>query len=163
VAIIRNEQGVELNLVFNANAGDPAANILMDVPEKHPGYTHIALRVTAIPATIATLKANNIAIAQGPVSFGDAGQVSVFVRDPDGGTLRVGGRIVSEPRRSLPPERRNMSMIFQSYALWPHMTIADNVGYGLRVRRVERAERERRVAAILDVAHLTELAQRYPH
>jgi iron(III) transport system ATP-binding protein len=83
--------------------------------------------------------------------------------DPDGGTIRVGGRIVSEPRRSLPPERRNMSMIFQSYALWPHMTIADNVGYGLKVRRIERAERERRVAAILDVAHLTELAQRYPH
>ncbi|HEX3536784.1 MAG TPA: ABC transporter ATP-binding protein [Stellaceae bacterium] len=83
--------------------------------------------------------------------------------DPDGGTIRVGGRIVSEPGRSLPPERRNMSMIFQSYALWPHMTIADNVGYGLKVRRIERAERERRIAAILDVAHLSELARRYPH
>ena len=83
--------------------------------------------------------------------------------DPDAGTIRVGGRTVSEPGRSLPPERRNMSMIFQSYALWPHMTIADNVGYGLRVRRVERAERARRVATIIEVAHLTELAQRYPH
>jgi iron(III) transport system ATP-binding protein len=83
--------------------------------------------------------------------------------DPDAGTIRVGNRIVSQPGRSLPPERRNMSMIFQSYALWPHMTIAENVAYGLRIRRVERAERERRVAAILDVAHLSELAQRYPH
>src|SRR5882724_9784505 len=83
--------------------------------------------------------------------------------DPDAGTIRVGNRIVSEPGRSLPPERRNMSMIFQSYALWPHMTIAENVAYGLRVRRVERGERERRVAAILDVAHLAELAARYPH
>src|SRR3954463_10877215 len=83
--------------------------------------------------------------------------------DPDRGTIRVGGRTVSEPGRSLPPERRRMSMIFQSYALWPHMTIADNVGYGLKLRRLDRAERERRVAAILDVAHLTELAQRYPH
>jgi iron(III) transport system ATP-binding protein len=83
--------------------------------------------------------------------------------DPDGGTIRVGGRVVSQPGRSLPPERRKMSMIFQSYALWPHMTIADNVGYGLKVRRVERTERARRVAAILEVAHLTELAQRYPH
>src|SRR5438067_4491683 len=80
VAIIRNEHGVELNLVFNANAGDPAANILMDMPDKFPGYTHIALRVTSIPATLAALKESNIAIAQGPVSFGDAGQVSVFVR-----------------------------------------------------------------------------------
>src|SRR5215207_1861952 len=83
--------------------------------------------------------------------------------DPDGGTIRVGGRTVSEPGRSVPPERRQMSMIFQSYALWPHMTIAENVGYGLKLRRLERAERERRVATILDVAHLTELAQRYPH
>src|SRR5205823_5968920 len=49
VAIVRNEQAVELNLVFNANAGDPATNILMDVPEKFPGYTHIALRVASIP------------------------------------------------------------------------------------------------------------------
>jgi len=51
VAIIRNQHGVELNLVFNANAGDPTANILMDVPDKLPGYTHIALRVASIPAT----------------------------------------------------------------------------------------------------------------
>jgi lactoylglutathione lyase len=92
VAIIRNEHGVELNLVFNANAGDPAANILMDVPEKFAGYTHIALRVTSIPATIAALQANRIAITQGPVSFGDAGHVSVFVRDPDRNVIELRGR-----------------------------------------------------------------------
>jgi iron(III) transport system ATP-binding protein len=83
--------------------------------------------------------------------------------DPDSGTIRVGGRTLSESGRSVPPERRRMSMIFQSYALWPHMTIVENVGYGLKLRRLDRAERERRVAAILDVAHLSELARRYPH
>src|SRR5438067_11214951 len=83
--------------------------------------------------------------------------------DPDAGMIRVGGRTVSQPGRSLPPERRRMSMIFQSYALWPHMTIAGNVEYGLKLRRMERAERERRVNSILDVAHLSELAERYPH
>src|ERR1051325_11609641 len=82
VAMLRNEHAVELNLVFNAKADDPAANILMDVPEKFPGYTHIALRVASIPATIAALEANRIAITQGPVSFGAPGHVSVFVRDP---------------------------------------------------------------------------------
>jgi lactoylglutathione lyase len=92
VAIIRNEHNVELNLVFNANAGDPAANILMDVPEKFPVYTHIALRVASVPATLATLKANNVTIAQGPVSFGDDGQVSVFVRDPDRNVIELRGR-----------------------------------------------------------------------
>jgi lactoylglutathione lyase len=92
VAIIRNENGVELNLIFNANAGDPAANVLMDVPEKYAGYTHMALRVASIPATIGVLKANAIAITQGPVSFDDSGQVSVFVRDPDRNVIELRGR-----------------------------------------------------------------------
>ena len=92
VAIIRNEHGVELNLVFNANAGDPASNILMDVPDKFPGYTHIALRVASIPATIAALRTNDIAIAQGPVRFGEGGHVSVFVRDPDRNVIELRGR-----------------------------------------------------------------------
>ncbi len=92
VAIIRNENGVELNLIFNANAGDPAANVLMDAPEKYPGYTHMALRVASVPATIAALKANDIAITQGPVSFDDSGQVSVFVRDPDRNVIELRGR-----------------------------------------------------------------------
>jgi hypothetical protein len=47
---------VELNLIFNANAGDPAVNILMDVPDKFPGYTPMALRVASIPATMAALR-----------------------------------------------------------------------------------------------------------
>jgi lactoylglutathione lyase len=92
VAIIRNNNGVELNLIFNANAGDPGANMLMDVPRKYPGYTHMALRVASIPATIAALKANGIAISQGPVSFGDSGQVSVFLRDPDRNVIELRGR-----------------------------------------------------------------------
>jgi lactoylglutathione lyase len=92
VAIVRNEHGVELNLVFNAKAGNPAANILMDVPDKFPGYTHIALRVASIPATIAALKANHVPITQGPVSFGESGHVSVFVRDPDRNVIELRGR-----------------------------------------------------------------------
>src|SRR6516162_2105762 len=92
VAIVRNNNGVELNLIFNANAGDPGANMLMDVPGKYPGYTHMALRVASIPETIAALKANGIAISQGPVSFGDSGQVSVFLRDPDRNVIELRGR-----------------------------------------------------------------------
>src|SRR6059058_5359880 len=92
VAIVRNQHAVELNLVFNANAGDPAANILMDVPEKFPGYTHIALRVASIPATLAVLQAGGIPITQGPVTFGESGQISVFVRDPDRNVIELRGR-----------------------------------------------------------------------
>jgi lactoylglutathione lyase len=83
VAIVRNPQGVEINLIFNADAGDPTENILMDIGRKYPGYTHVALRVSSIPQTIAALAANRIAITQGPVQMGQAGNVSVFVRDPD--------------------------------------------------------------------------------
>jgi lactoylglutathione lyase len=91
VAIIRNPQGVEINLIFNANAGDPATNILMDVGEKYPGYTHVALYVGSIPATITALKVHDIAVSQGPVKFGEDGGVSVFVRDPDRNVIELRG------------------------------------------------------------------------
>ena len=92
VAIVRNDRDVELNLVYNANAGEPAKNILMDVPEKYPGYTHVALRVASIRATLEALKANGVRITQGPVAFGRDGHVSVFVRDPDMNVVELRGR-----------------------------------------------------------------------
>ena len=91
VAIVQNENGVELNLIFNANAGEPETNVLMDVPGKYPGYTHMALRIGSVPTAIAALKASDIAITQGPVSFGDSGEVSVFVRDPDRNVIELRG------------------------------------------------------------------------
>src|SRR5258708_37337964 len=81
---------------------------------------------------------------------------------PDDGAIVVGGERLSSPGWALPPERRNMSMIFQSYALWPHMTIAENVGYGLKVRKRPAAEIAERVATMLEVIHLAHLPQRYP-
>ena len=54
--------------------------------------------------------------------------------EPDAGEIHVGGRRISAPEATEAPERRNMSMIFQSYALWPHMTVFDNIAYGLRLR-----------------------------
>jgi len=62
----------------------------------------------------------------------------------------------------LPPEQRNMSMIFQSYALWPHMTVTENVAYGLKLRKLDRAVIAQKVATILAVTKLEALAERYP-
>src|SRR4051812_24432283 len=67
------------------------------------------------------------------------------------------------PQRMLESLTSGFHTVCQSYALWPHMTIAENVAYGLKLRRLDRAERERRVAAILDVTRLGDLASRYPH
>ena len=65
--------------------------------------------------------------------------------EPSAGEILVGDRVVSSPKRSVPPERRNMSMIFQSYALWPHMTVAENVVYGLKLRKTDRATTARKL------------------
>ena len=92
VAIVRNAHGVEINLVYNANADAGGKNILMDVGEKYPGYTHIALGVRSIKATIEALRHHGVRITQGPVAFDRSGHVSVFVRDPDLNVVELRGR-----------------------------------------------------------------------
>jgi iron(III) transport system ATP-binding protein len=82
--------------------------------------------------------------------------------EPTEGEIHVGERLVSSKARTLPPEQRNMSMIFQSYALWPHMTVAENIVYGLRLRKVNRETIAKKLAAILATTKLEPLAQRYP-
>jgi iron(III) transport system ATP-binding protein len=82
--------------------------------------------------------------------------------EPTGGEILVGDQILSSRARTVPPERRNMSMIFQSYALWPHMTVAQNVAYGLELRKMDKATIARKLQAILATTHLSELAERYP-
>jgi iron(III) transport system ATP-binding protein len=82
--------------------------------------------------------------------------------EPDGGEIRVDGRVVSAVGTVVPPERRNMSMIFQSYAIWPHMTVRDNVGYALKMKKVDSAQRTSRVDELLKAAKLGAQADRYP-
>ena len=81
---------------------------------------------------------------------------------PSAGTIELDGVVISSPGSSLPPEKRQMSMIFQSYAIWPNMTVAENVGFGLKVRKLNGAEIDRRVNEILEVVQLSALRERYP-
>jgi ABC-type Fe3+/spermidine/putrescine transport system ATPase subunit len=78
--------------------------------------------------------------------------------DPDSGDIEIGSRRVND----LPAHRRGTAMVFQDYALFPHMSVRDNVGYGLRVTRVSRADRERRVGDTLAFVGLKGLEDRWP-
>jgi iron(III) transport system ATP-binding protein len=82
--------------------------------------------------------------------------------EPSDGEIHVGERVVSSKAKTLPPEDRKMSMIFQSYALWPHMTVADNIIYGLKLRKLDRATIGKKLDTILATTKLAALAQRYP-
>lgn len=82
---------------------------------------------------------------------------------PDAGEIWLAERQLAGRRSAVPPERRHMSVVFQSYALWPHMTVAGNVGYGPKTAKAGRAEIRRRVGEALALVQLEGLAERYPH
>jgi iron(III) transport system ATP-binding protein len=82
--------------------------------------------------------------------------------NPSQGTIELDGQVISAPGSSLPPERRNMSMIFQSYAIWPNMTVEENVAFGLKIRKLPAAETRSKVGEILDVVQMRHLKDRYP-
>ncbi|MCX8017138.1 MAG: ABC transporter ATP-binding protein, partial [Rhodocyclaceae bacterium] len=79
---------------------------------------------------------------------------------PTAGTIRLGEEIVADPRQCQPPERRRIGMVFQDYALFPHLTVAGNIGFGLREKS---ALARRRVAELLELVGLTGQGDRYPH
>ncbi len=76
--------------------------------------------------------------------------------EPDVGELRFGGRVMN----SVPPHKRNTGMVFQNYALWPHMNVYENVEYGLTIRKVDKEARKNRVAEVLNVVRMPEYADR---
>ncbi len=81
----------------------------------------------------------------------------------DAGQLHLSGRLASDGNRHLPPERRDLAMVFQDYALWPHLTVQGNVGYAVRRRHLDRETAEQRVHAALARVGLDGHAARYPH
>jgi len=120
--------------------------------------------LTAIDNVSIDIEAGEFFTLLGPSGCGKTTTLRLIAGfvEPSAGEIRVGDRLVSSPALTLPPERRNMSMIFQSYALWPHMTVAENILYGLRLRKVDRDTMGKKLDAILATTKLAPLAQRYP-
>ena len=81
---------------------------------------------------------------------------------PTQGEIAIGEQVVSSKKVFIPPEKRDIGMVFQSYAVWPHMTVFDNVAYPLRIKKLPQGEVEHRVGALLQVVHLGRYAQRMP-
>ncbi len=84
------------------------------------------------------------------------------LEDPSAGTIRLNNETVysSAQRRNVPSEKRGLSMVFQSYAIWPHMTVSENVAYGLNIRKLPRAEVEMNVRRVLDLVQMSNYADR---
>jgi len=81
------------------------------------------------------------------------------------GIIRIGEHVVSDSNTGVfvPPEKRGIGMVFQSYAVWPHMTVHENVAYPLKIQKIPKAERDKRVQEMLSLVHLRDLGERYPN
>jgi ABC-type Fe3+/spermidine/putrescine transport system ATPase subunit len=127
-----------------------------------------ALRLDSVAKSfgaVAALAPTDLAVAEGEflTLLGPSGSGKTTILnicagylEPSAGRLHVGGRDITD----LPPRRRNMGMVFQNYALFPHMSVFENVAYGLRVRRVGRAALQRRVDEALRLVRLDGFAER---
>jgi iron(III) transport system ATP-binding protein len=111
-----------------------------------------------------TIAHGNLVCLLGPSGCGKTTTLRLIAGfvEPSAGEIRVGDKLISSPSHTVPPERRNMSMIFQSYALWPHMTVAENIAYGLKLRKLDRDTIGKKLDAILSTTKLAPLAKRYP-
>ncbi|MDQ6936317.1 MAG: ABC transporter ATP-binding protein [Actinomycetota bacterium] len=120
---------------------------------------------TALSGIDLDVPAGRFLVLLGPSGSGKSTLVRSLagVERLDAGQIHLDGQMVNDGRRQLPPESRNLAMVFQDYALWPHLTVTGNVGYALRRRHLPRAENLRRTGEALDRVGLTALADRYPH
>lgn len=98
----------------------------------------------------------------GPSGCGKSTTLRIIagVDDPDAGSVSVNGRVMCDATTHVPPESRSIGLMFQDFALFPHLSVFDNVGFGLRA---DRAEKARRISALLERVHLSGFEDSYPH
>ena len=122
--------------------------------------------VRAVDDVSLTIREGEFVTLLGPSGCGKTTTLNCVagLERPDAGRIAVGSAILTDIARRvvLPPERRDLGMVFQSYALWPHMTVHDNLAFALRLRKVPRAEISRRIKETLDLVELGGMEKRYP-
>ena len=123
--------------------------------------------VTAVDDFNLTVKDGEFVSILGPSGCGKTTtlrMIAGFERATEG-EIYIGENCVSSSEKGTfaPPEKRDIGMVFQSYAVWPHMTVAENVGYPLKIQKVDKETRAKRVQEMLELVHLGEYGERYPH
>jgi len=120
---------------------------------------------TAVDKVDLTLRQGEFISLLGPSGCGKTTTLRMIAGfiEPSAGEIIMNGQVLSAGSKIVPPEHRGMSMIFQSYAIWPNMTVFENVAFGLKMRKVEAAALKARVGKILEIVHLERLADRYPN
>ncbi|NBX24984.1 MAG: ABC transporter ATP-binding protein [Planctomycetes bacterium] len=115
---------------------------------------------TAVDDVTLDIEGGSLLFLLGPSGCGKTTLLRTIAgfHEPAAGRVLLGDRDIT----ALPPERREAGMVFQGYALWPHMSVLENVAFGLEVRRVPVAERRRRALEALDLVHMADLAERRP-
>jgi ABC-type Fe3+/spermidine/putrescine transport system ATPase subunit len=124
------------------------------------GLTKRFGQVTAVNRSSFTIEDGELFTLLGPSGCGKTTLLRLIAGfySPDAGEIRFDGAVVN----AVPPDERGIGMVFQNYALWPHMTVAQNIGYGLKLRKVRGADLDGRVDAILEKVKLAGLGGRYP-
>ena len=143
---------------FHAAAGAGMSKLVLRGSGKSFGT------VAAVAGCQSDLQAGEFVSLLGPSGCGKTTTLRMIAGfiEPDRRHDRDGRRGAVVARRLVPPERRGMSMIFQSYAIWPNMTVAQNVAFGLKLRRLPREELRSAARRMLEVVQLGHLADRYP-
>ena len=117
-------------------------------------------RVTALDGLCLTIRNGELVTLLGPSGCGKTTtlrSVSGFL-SPESGDIYIGGRKITD----IPPEKRGIGLVFQNYALWPHMTVFQNLAFGLQMRRVPAEEIKKRVHSVLGVVQLEGFHDRFP-
>jgi iron(III) transport system ATP-binding protein len=123
--------------------------------------------VVAVDHVSFTVRDGEFLTLLGPSGCGKSTTLSAIagLEHPDEGAIRVGDQVFfdSGRRRVLAPEQRNVGLVFQSYALWPHMTVEENLAFPLALRKISKREQERRIDEILTLVEMAQHKKRYPH